>query len=381
MQPAYKRILLKLSGEVLAGKEGHGINFDTVSDVCKHVKKCSEMGVQIGLVVGGGNFWRGRSSGNMDRTRADHIGMLATVMNALALADTLEQLDVPVRVQTAIEMPRVAEPYIRNRAVRHLEKGRVVIFGCGTGNPFFSTDTAAALRAAEINADVIFKATNVDGVYDKDPNRFADAVKYDELTHTEVLAKGLKVMDSTAASLCRDNNIPILVFNLNDPENIIRAAAGKASVSLLDKVVVDYYGCPTPVQQMAAVSVSEGRNLVIQPWDVSTINAIEKAIQASDLGVNPMNDGKVIRLNFPPLTEEKRKLLAKEVGKYAEEAKVAVRSIRRDAMEKLKKLNKDKAITEDELHDGEDEVQKITDKYVKEIDDMAKKKEADIMEI
>ena len=165
MQPAYKRILLKLSGEVLAGKEGHGINFDTVSDVCKHVKKCSEMGVQIGLVVGGGNFWRGRSSGNMDRTRADHIGMLATVMNALALADTLEQLDVPVRVQTAIEMPRVAEPYIRNRAVRHLEKGRVVIFGCGTGNPFFSTDTAAALRAAEINADVIFKATNVDGVY------------------------------------------------------------------------------------------------------------------------------------------------------------------------------------------------------------------------
>ena len=227
MQPAYKRILLKLSGEVLAGKEGHGINFDTVSDVCKHVKKCSEMGVQIGLVVGGGNFWRGRSSGNMDRTRADHIGMLATVMNALALADTLEQLDVPVRVQTAIEMPRVAEPYIRNRAVRHLEKGKIVIFGCGTGNPFFSTDTAAALRAAEISADVIFKATNVDGVYDKDPNRFADAVKYDELTQTEVLAKGLKVMDSTAASLCRDNNIPILVFNLNDPENIIRAAAGE----------------------------------------------------------------------------------------------------------------------------------------------------------
>ena len=160
---------------------------------------------------------------------------------------------------------------------------------------------------------------------------------------------------------------------------IIRA--GRANPSVLDRITVDYYGCPTPVQQMAAVSVSEGRNLVIQPWDVSTINAIEKAIQASDLGVNPMNDGKVIRLNFPPLTEEKRKLLAKEVGKYAEEAKVAVRSIRRDAMEKLKKLNKDKAITEDELHDGEDEVQKITDKYVKEIDDMAKKKEADIMEI
>ena len=227
MQPAYKRILLKLSGEVLAGKEGHGINFDTVSDVCKHVKKCSEMGVQIGLVVGGGNFWRGRSSGNMDRTRADHIGMLATVMNALALADTLEQLDVPVRVQTAIEMPRVAEPYIRNRAVRHLEKGRVVIFGCGTGNPFFSTDTAAALRAAEIDADVIFKATMVDGVYDKDPNKFADAVKYDQVTFKEVINRDLKVMDSTAFSLCKDNDMSILVFNLDDPENVVRAVSGE----------------------------------------------------------------------------------------------------------------------------------------------------------
>ena len=223
----YQRILLKISGEALGGEKGTGFDEPTMDAICGGVKKAHDLGVQIGIVVGGGNFWRGRSSGKMDRTRADHIGMLATVMNALALADTLEQLDVPVRVQTAIEMPRVAEPYIRNRAVRHLEKGRVVIFGCGTGNPFFSTDTAAALRAAEINADVIFKATNVDGVYDKDPNRFADAVKYDELTHTEVLAKGLKVMDSTAASLCRDNNIPILVFNLNDPENIIRAAAGE----------------------------------------------------------------------------------------------------------------------------------------------------------
>jgi len=227
MQPAYKRILLKLSGEVLAGKEGHGINFDTVSDVCKHVKKCSEMGVQIGLVVGGGNFWRGRSSGNMDRTRADHIGMLATVMNALALADTLEQLDVPVRVQTAIEMPRVAEPYIRNRAVRHLEKGRVVIFGCGTGNPFFSTDTAAALRAAEIGAEIILLAKKVDGVYDKDPNLYSDAKMFDKLTYIDVLNRGLGVMDSTATSLCMDNHIPIKVFGLSDPENIYRAINGE----------------------------------------------------------------------------------------------------------------------------------------------------------
>ena len=227
MAAIYQRILLKLSGEVLAGPDGKGIDFDTVNKVCKAVKDCSELGVEIGLVVGGGNFWRGRSSGEMDRTRADHMGMLATTMNALALADALEQMGVNVRVQTAITMQQVAEPYIRNKAVRHLEKGRVVIFGCGTGNPFFSTDTAAALRAAEINAEIIFKATNVDGVYDKDPNKFADAVKYDTLTHTEILQKGLAVMDSTAASLCRDNHISILVFNLADPDNIVRAVKGE----------------------------------------------------------------------------------------------------------------------------------------------------------
>lgn len=227
MQAVYKRILLKLSGEVLAGKDGKGIEFDTVNRICSAVKKCRDMGVEIGLVVGGGNFWRGRSSGEMDRTRADHMGMLATAMNSLALADSLEQMGVDVRVQTAINMQQIAEPYIRNKAVRHLEKGRVVIFGCGTGNPFFSTDTAAALRAAEINAEIIFKATNVDGVYDKDPNKFSDAVKYDRLTNSEILSKGLAVMDSTAASLCRDNKIDILVFNLNDPENIVRAVAGE----------------------------------------------------------------------------------------------------------------------------------------------------------
>lgn len=227
MKPVYKRILLKLSGEVLSGGQGHGFDFDTINSICSAVKKVSDLGVEIGLVVGGGNFWRGRSGGKMDRTRADHIGMLATVMNSLALADSLEQLGVPVRVQSAIEMHQIAETYIRNKAIRHMEKGRVVIFGSGTGNPFFSTDTCAALRAAEIKADVILKATNVDGVFDKDPNKFADAVKYDVVTHSEVLEKNLKVMDSTAASLCRDNNIPILVFNLEDPENIVRAILGE----------------------------------------------------------------------------------------------------------------------------------------------------------
>lgn len=237
MEPKFKRVLLKLSGEVLAGDKKHGFDFDIINNICKSVKEMADLGVQVGIVVGGGNFWRGRSSGDMDRTRADHIGMLATAMNSLALADTLEQLGVTVRVQTAIEMNKVAEPYIRNRAIRHLEKGRVVIFGCGTGNPFFSTDTAAALRAAEIDADIIFKATNVDGVYDKDPNKFSDAVKYDKITHQEILSKGLAVMDSTAASLCRDNNIPILVFNLQQPENMVKAVKGETvgTIVLEDK--------------------------------------------------------------------------------------------------------------------------------------------------
>lgn len=226
METKYKRILLKLSGEALAGKKGFGLDYDVIREVCKSVKSCSELGVEIAIVVGGGNFWRGRSSGAMDRTRADHIGMLGTTMNALAVADVLEEMGVDVRVQTAIAMQAVAEPYIRNRAVRHLEKGRVVIFGCGTGNPFFSTDTASSLRAAEIEADIIFKATMVDGVYDKDPNKFDDAIMYDKITFGEVLSKGLAVMDSTAASMCKDNNIPLLVFNLNKPQNIVEACQG-----------------------------------------------------------------------------------------------------------------------------------------------------------
>lgn len=227
MENKYNRILLKLSGEALAGGQRSGIDFDTVEKVCKSIKKCVDCGVQIGIVVGGGNFWRGRSSGEMDRTRADHMGMLATTINALALGDGLEKEGVDARVMTAIAMHEVAEPYIRNKAVSHLNKGRVVVFGCGSGNPFFSTDTAAALRAAEINADIIFKATNVDGVYDSDPKKNPDAVKYDELKFIDVLNQGLHVMDSTAASLCMDNNIPILVFNMNDTDNILRAVQGE----------------------------------------------------------------------------------------------------------------------------------------------------------
>ena len=225
--PQYKRILLKLSGEVLAGGQKLGLDFDTVNSICSAIKEVVQLGVQVAVVVGGGNFFRGRTGGNMDHTRADHMGMLATVMNSLALADGLEQQGVPVRVQTAITMQQIAEPYIRNKAVRHLEKGRVVVFGCGTGNPFFTTDTAAALRAAEIDADIMFKASNVDGIYDKDPHKYPDAKKYDYLSFTDILAHDLRVMDGTAASLCRNNKLPILVFNLEDPANIVKAVQGE----------------------------------------------------------------------------------------------------------------------------------------------------------
>lgn len=227
MEPKFKRLLLKLSGEVLAGEQKHGFDFNVVNNICNAVKQVTDAGVQVGIVVGGGNFWRGRSSGDMDRSRADNIGMLATVMNSLALQEGFLQAGVDARVMSAIEMTGVAEPFMRDNAVRHLEKGRVVIFAGGTGNPFFSTDSGAALRAAQINADVLLKATNVDGVYDKDPNKFSDAVKYDEITHNELLEKHLAVMDTAAAAICQENNIPILVFNLNNTDNIFKAVCGE----------------------------------------------------------------------------------------------------------------------------------------------------------
>lgn len=227
MQPIYKRVLLKISGESLAGNKGFGLDFDVISAIGKQVRKCTGMGVQVAIVVGGGNFWRGRSGEKMDRTRADHMGMLATAINSLAVADSLEALGIQARVQTAIEMRQIAEPYIRGKAERHLEKGRVVIFGCGTGNPYFSTDTTAALRAAEIGADVILLAKKVDAVYDSDPNVNPNAVKFDRISYIDVLNRGLGVMDSTATSLCMDNHIPIHVFGLDDPENIVKAVTGE----------------------------------------------------------------------------------------------------------------------------------------------------------
>lgn len=223
----YKRVLLKLSGEALAGSKGNGVDAKTVGEICDKIKEIVDLGVKVGIVVGGGNFWRGRNGHQMERTTADYMGMLATAMNGLALQDALETRGVYTRVQTAIEMREIAEPYIKRKAIKHLERGRVVIFACGTGNPYFTTDTAAALRAAETEADVILLGKAIDAVYSADPKLDPTAEKYDEITYLDVLNKDLKVMDSTATALCRDNNIPLLVFGIADPENIVRAVKGE----------------------------------------------------------------------------------------------------------------------------------------------------------
>ena len=223
----YKSYVIKISGEALAGKNGLGIDEETVSEICDNVVEAFNAGVEIAIVVGGGNFWRGRSSKTMNRTTADHMGMLATVVNSLALQDAFEAKGVPTRVQTAIDMRRVAEPYIARKAVRHLEKKRIVIFACGTGNPYFSTDTAAALRAAEIEAEAILLAKNVDAVYDSDPKLNTEAIRFDKISFFEVLNKQLKALDTTATSLCMENDIPVMVFGIKDPKNILRVLRGE----------------------------------------------------------------------------------------------------------------------------------------------------------
>ena len=229
----YKRILLKLSGEVLAGEKKTGIDFERTIEIAKEIKECVDLGYEIGIVVGGGNFWRGKSNEYMDRATSDYIGMMGTVMNALALGDAFKQIGTPVRVQTGVEMRQIDEFYIKDRAIRHLEKGRVVIFGCGTGSPFFSTDTASSLRAAEINADILVKATKVDGVYDKDPKKHEDAKRFKDIIYIEVLNQKLNVMDSTAISLCMDEDIPILVFDINKKGNLVKVLEGKGTSTLV----------------------------------------------------------------------------------------------------------------------------------------------------
>ena len=233
----FKRILLKLSGESLAGSKGTGIDFDRVLDVCKEIKEVAELGIEVAIVVGGGNFWRGRSNQQMDRCTSDYIGMLGTTMNALAIGDAFKQLNQEVRVQTGVEMRQIAEYFIKDRALKHLSNKRVLVFGCGTGSPFFSTDTAAALRAAEINADALLKATNVDGIYDKDPRKHTDAKKIDKITYLDVLNKKLNVMDTTATSLCMDNEIPIVVFDINEHGNLKKVLLGETIGTIVSKEI------------------------------------------------------------------------------------------------------------------------------------------------
>lgn len=234
MQPKYKRVLIKLSGEALAGKDGHGINENVISGVVDQIEAIKKMGVQIALVIGGGNFWRGRQGVKMERTTADHMGMLATVMNSLAMMDALEQRGIPTRVQTALIMTSVAEPYILRKALHHFEKGRVVIMACGTGNPYCSTDTAAAQRACEIQADVLMMAKNIDGIYDSDPKLNPNAKKYDHINYIDIIKNGIKAMDATAATMCMENNVPVIAFGLDEKDSIIRVVCGEKLGTVID---------------------------------------------------------------------------------------------------------------------------------------------------
>lgn len=229
----YKRVIIKISGEALSGSSGFGIDQDVVAEVSEQIKYVNAMGVEVGIIIGGGNFWRGKSAPNMDRTTADHMGMLATVINALALQDAFEKLGIPTRVQTALTITRVAEPYILRRAIRHFEKGRVVIFACGTGNPYFSTDTGAALRSAEVGAEVLLLAKNIDGVYDSDPKKNPEAKKFSELSYLDVIKNGLNALDTTATTLCMENGIPVIVFALKESNSIINAVKGVSTGTII----------------------------------------------------------------------------------------------------------------------------------------------------
>ncbi len=367
----YQRVVLKLSGEALAGDKGFGLDFAVIDRLTDEIRDVHRIGVSLGLVVGGGNIFRGTvaSQQGMDRVSADYMGMLATVINALALQDMLEKKDIQTRVMTAIRMEELAEPYIRRRAQRHLEQNRVVLFAGGTGNPYFSTDTAAVLRALEIEAQVIIKATSVDGIYTADPKRHPDAKFIPELSFQDAIVRGLQVMDGNAFGLCKDSV----------KRELATIRGGKATTSLLDTVRVEAYGGQLlPLNQVGSVAAPEPRLLTVQAWDKSLVGAIEKAIRASDLGLNPQNDGTIIRIPLPPLTEERRKELVKVVHKLAEEGRVAVRHSRTEAIQKAKKTEH---VSEDDKRHAEKEIQKLHDDAIKQIDALLKAKEQEIMEV
>ena len=422
-----KRVLLKLSGEALAGSKKTGFDEPTVTKVAYQVKQLIDQGIEVGIVIGGGHFWRGRSSENIDRTKADQIGMLATVMNCIYVSEIFRSVGMETQVYTPFACGAFTELFSKDKVLAGFKKGVVSFLAGGTGHPYFSTDTATVLRAIEIEADIILLAKSIDGVYDSNPKSNPDAKKYDKISIQEVIDQKLGVVDMAASILCMENKMPMLVFGLNEENSIVDTVngklkgttvtveyviredknmderikvydkkmtksyeslmsefgtirAGRANPHVLDRITVDYYGMPTPLNQVANITVPEARMIQIQPWESSMVKAINKAIMVSDLGINPSDDGKVIRLVFPELTEERRKELVKDVKKKGEGAKVAVRNIRRDANEAFKKL-KGTEVSEDEIKDLEEEVQKMTDKYVKEIDKAIEEKSKEILTV
>ncbi len=351
----YRRVLLKVSGEALMGERDYGLDPAMIGRIAGEIQSVHALGVELCLVLGGGNIFRGLSGAavGMERASGDYMGMLATVINSLAMQNELERRGVTTRVQSAISMQSVCEPYIRRRALRHLEKGRVVIFGAGTGNPFFTTDTAAALRASEMGCDALLKATKVDGVYDADPHRVPTARRFDRLDYREVLARDLEVMDASAISLARENRIPILVFSI----------------------------FTVPLNQVANVNVPEPRMITVQVWDRGVVKAVDKAIREAGLGLNPQTEGQVIRVPIPELNEERRRELTRVAAKYAEQARVSVRNVRRDGIEALRKLEKDGEISQDHQRKLQNDVQHLTDDHIKRIDETLAQKDKEILQV
>ena len=417
-----KRVLLKLSGEALAGDKKTGFDEATCIGVANQVKQLVNDGIQVAIVTGGGNFWRGRTSETIDRTKADQIGMLATVMNCIYVSDIFRHVGMKTEIFTPFTCGAFTSLFSKDAAVEALNSGKVIFFAGGTGHPYFSTDTGAVLRAIEIEADAMLLAKAIDGIYDSDPKLNPDAKKYDEITIQETIDKRLAAVDLAASILCMENKMPMLVFGLNEENSIVETMkgtftgtkesledmimneklqvydtkmqktlhsldaelatirAGRANPHILDKLTVDYYGSATPIQQVANISVPEARMIQIQPWEKSMVKEIEKAILTSDIGINPTNDGTVIRLVFPELTEERRKELVKDVKKKGEAAKVAVRNIRRDGNDAFKKL-KGSDVSEDEIKGLEEELQKLTDKYIKEVDKSVEAKSKEVLTV
>ena len=394
-----KRVILKLSGEALAKKEG-GYNDELIENIANQVKTIVNKGTDVGVVIGGGNYWRGRSNDNIDRTKADQIGMLATIMNCIYVSEIFRSQGLKTNILTPFECGSMTKLFSKDRANKYFEKGMVVFFAGGTGHPYFSTDTGIVLRAIELDADAILLAKAIDGIYDSDPKLNPEAKKYDTISINEVVEKKLGVIDMTASVMCMENKMPLMVFGLEEENSIVNALSGKfngsvdnlkekyvtiragrANPHILDRLRVDYYGTPTPIQQVANVSVPEARMIQIQPWEASLIKDIEKAILVSDLGLTPNNDGKTIRLVFPELTEDRRKELAKDIKKKGDNAKVAIRNIRRDANDAIKKENKAGDISDDEAKNSEDEIQKITDKYIAMIDSAIDDKTKEILTV